>query len=119
MAKKAQSLVRTRKLEASCGCGISYVGNQWTQLSGTQFDKITTRYEVLSPPSVYFNREFPYIFVAKASFSAYVSGKNVLKIGEKCNFSTKTSTTDFGRAFCSIPFPFFASEWLKYAVFAF
>ena len=36
------------------------------QLSGTQFDKTTTRYEyweVLSPPSVYFNREFPYIFV--------------------------------------------------------
>ena len=31
-----------------------------------QFDKIATRYEyweVLSPPSVYLNREFPYIFV--------------------------------------------------------
>ena len=35
-------------------------GNLWTQLSGTQFDKRTTRYEyweVLSPPSLYFNRE--------------------------------------------------------------
>ena len=36
------------------------------QLSGTHFDKRTPRYEdweVLSPLSVYFKREFPYVFV--------------------------------------------------------
>ena len=58
------------------------------------------------------------IFMAKASFSAYVLGKNVLKTGEKVHFSTKNSTTNFGGPFCSFPFPCFASKWL-YAVFAF
>ena len=57
--------------------------------------------------------------MAKASFSAYVLGKNLLKTGEKVYFSTKKSATNFGRPFCSFPFPFFASKWLKYAVFAF
>ena len=57
--------------------------------------------------------------MAKASFSGYVLGKNVLKIGGKVYFSTKKSTTNFGRRFCSFPFPFFASKWLKYAVVAF
>ena len=56
---------------------------------------------------------------AKASFSAYLLGTVLLKIGEKVHFSTKKSTTNFGRPFCSFPFPFFASKWLKYAVFAF
>ena len=45
-----------------CGGGLN-IGNKETQLLGTQFDRITTRYEyceVLSPPAVYFNREFPY-----------------------------------------------------------
>ena len=55
---------------------------------------------------------------AKASFSAYVLGKNWLKIGESVHFSKK-STTNFGRPFRSFPFPFFATKWLKYAVFAF
>ena len=57
--------------------------------------------------------------MAKASFSAYVLGKNVLKTGGKVYFSTKETTTNFGRPFCSFPFPCFASKWLKYAVFAF
>ena len=57
------------------------------------------------------------VFFAKASFSAYVLGNVLLKAGEKVHFSTKKSTTDFGRPFCSFPFPFFASKWLKYAVF--
>ena len=58
-------------------------------------------------------------FLAKASFSAYVLGNNLLKAGEKVYFSTKKSTTNFGRPFCSFPFPFLASKWQKYAVFAF
>ena len=40
---------------------------------GTQFDKITTRYEyweVLSPPSVYFNREFVFFFLSSLSYLA-------------------------------------------------
>ena len=56
---------------------------------------------------------------AKASFSAYVLVKCLLKIGEKVHFSTKKSTTNSGLPFCFFPFPFFASKWLKYAVFAF
>ena len=81
---------------------------------------ITTRceyWEVLSPPSVYFSKEFPYIFVAKASFSAYVLLKKILKTAEKVHFLASKSTTNFGRVFCSFPFPCFASKWLKYAVF--
>ena len=54
--------------------------------------------------------------MAKASFSAYALVKNALKIGEKVHFSTKKSTS-FGLPFCFFPFPFFASKWLKYAVF--
>ena len=57
--------------------------------------------------------------MAKASFSAYVLSNVLLKSGEKVHFSTKKSTTNFGRPFCSFPFPLFASKWLKYAVFAF
>ena len=56
--------------------------------------------------------------MAKASFSAYLLGKNLLETGEKVHFSTKKSTTNFGRPFCSFPFPFFALKWLKYVVFA-
>ena len=56
--------------------------------------------------------------MAKASFSAYVLVKNLLKTGEKVHFSTKKSTTNFGLPFCFFLFPFFASKWLKYAVFA-
>ena len=56
------------------------------------------------------------IFSAKASFSAYVLVKMLLKTGEKVHFSTKESTTNFGLPFCFFPFPFFASKWLKYAV---
>ena len=56
--------------------------------------------------------------MAKASFSAYVLVKNLLKTGEKVHFSTQKSTTNFGRPFCFFPFPFFASKWLKCAVFA-
>ena len=57
--------------------------------------------------------------MAKASFSAYVLVKILLKTGEKVHFSTKKSTTNFGLPFSFFPFPFFASKWLKYAVFAF
>ena len=60
-----------------------------------------------------------YIYMAKASFSAYVLGKHLLKTGEKVQFSTKKNTTNFGLPFCFFPSPFFASKWLKYAVFAF
>ena len=58
-------------------------GNLQTELSGTQFDKITTRYEyweVLSPPSVYCYRECPYIFVPITSFGGLFWGS---KQGEK------------------------------------
>ena len=58
------------------------------------------------------------IKMAKASFSAYVLVKSLLKTGEKVHFSTKKSTTKFGLPFCFFPFPFFASKWLTYAVFA-
>ena len=47
-----------------------------------------------------------YIYIAKASFSAYVLGKNLLKTGDTVHFSTKKSTTNFGLPFCSFPFPF-------------
>ena len=57
--------------------------------------------------------------LAKASFSAYVLVKMLLKTGEKVHFSTEKSTTNFGLPFCFFPFPLFASKWLKYAVFAF
>ena len=57
--------------------------------------------------------------MAKASFSAYVLVKNLLKTWEKVHFSTKKSTTNSGLPFCFFPFAFFfASKWLKYAVFA-
>ena len=59
-----------------------------------------------------------YMGMAKASFSAYVLGKHLLKTGEEVYFLGKKSTTNFGRPFCSFPFPFLASKWLKYAVFA-
>ena len=64
-------------------------------------------------------RKNPLEKMAKASFSAYVLVNNLLKTGEKVHFSTKKSTTNFGLPFCFFPFPFFASKWLKYAVFAF
>ena len=51
--------------------------------------------------------------MAKASFSAYVLGKNVLKTGGKVHFSTKKSTTDFGCLFCSSPFSFFGLKMAK------
>ena len=51
-----------------------------------------------------------YIYMAKASFSAYVLGKILLRTQEKAHFSTKKSTTNFGRAFRSFPFPRFASN---------
>ena len=56
--------------------------------------------------------------MAKASFSAYVLGKKLLKTGEKVNVLTKKNTTNFGLPFCFLPFPFFAPKWLKYAVLA-
>ena len=57
--------------------------------------------------------------MAKASFSAYFLGKNVLETGEKVYFLTKKkSTTKFG-LFCSFPFSLFASKWLQFAAFAF
>ena len=59
-----------------------------------------------------------YIILAKASFSAYVLVKMLLKTGEKVHFSTKKCATNFGLPFCFFPFPFFAPKWLKYAVFA-
>ena len=46
------------------------------------------------------------IYVAKASFPAYVLVKNFFKTGEKVHFSTKKSTTNFGLPFCSFPFLF-------------
>ena len=64
------------------------------------------------------NRSQGIIFVAKASFSAYLLGKISLETGGKVHFSTKKSTTKFGRPFCSFPFPIFALKWLKVAVFA-
>ena len=56
---------------------------------GDPADKITTRYEyweALSPPSVYFNREFPYIFVPKTSSGGQILGSICRKAeGEKKN----------------------------------
>ena len=57
--------------------------------------------------------------MAKASFSVYLLGKMLLKTGGKVHFSTQKSTTYFGHPFCSFPFPFLPSKWLKYAVFGF
>ena len=47
-----------------------------------------------------------YIYMAKASFSAYVLGKNLLKTGENVYFWAKKSTTNFGRPFVPSLFPF-------------
>ena len=58
-------------------------------------------------------------YIAKASFSAYLLGKHLPKTWEKGHLLTQKSTTNFGRPFCSFPFPFLASKWLKYAVLAF
>ena len=57
--------------------------------------------------------------MAKASFSAYVLGNILLTTAEKVHFLARKSTTNFGRPFCSFPFPLFASKWLKYAVLPF
>ena len=43
----------------------------------------------------------------KASFSAYILGKNLPKFGAKVHFATTKSTTNFGLPFCFFPFPFF------------
>ena len=73
-------------------------------MSGTQFDKIATRYEyweVLSLPSAYFNREFPYIFVPKTSFVGCFgvprwqkTAGNKEKRGENDKEFEKEETTD-------------------------
>ena len=69
----------------------------------------------MSAPTVYI---YIYMCMAKASFSAYVLGKNLLKTGEKVHLlEGRKSTTNSGRAFSSFPFPFLGSKWLKYAVF--
>ena len=57
--------------------------------------------------------------MAKASFSAYVLGKILLKTGGKVHFFDQKKHDQFWSSFCFFPFPFFASKWLKYAVFAF
>ena len=65
-----------------------------TQLSQTQFDKITSRYEyweVSSPLSLYLDGECPYIFVTKASLKAYLKGflaqeRGVRRTSEVPNF---------------------------------
>ena len=44
---------------------------------------------------------------AKASFSAYVLGKNVLKTGEKVHFSTKEKHDQFWSSFLFLPFSLF------------
>ena len=57
----------TRESQGNFCSGRSLAIFDRREISATsRFDKITTRYEyweVLSPPSVCFNREFPYIFV--------------------------------------------------------
>ena len=58
-----------------------------------------------------------YIYMAKPSFSAYVLGKKLLETGEKLHFLTEKSTTNFGRPFCSFPFPLFASKMAKICCF--
>ena len=61
---------------------------------------------------------FSSIFLlAKASFSAYVLVKHVLKTGEKVHFSTKKSTTNFGLRFCFFPFLFFCLKMAKICCF--
>ena len=60
-----------------------------------------------------------YIYMAKASFAAYVLGKNVFQTGGKVYFSTKKKHDQFWSFFLFLPFSIFASKWLKYAVFAF
>ena len=58
--------------------------------------------------------------MATASFSAYVLVKKLLKTGEKVHFSpTKKKHDQFWSSFLFLPFSlFFASKWLRYAVFA-
>ena len=55
--------------------------------------------------------------MAKASFSAYVLVKILLKTGEKVHFSTKKSTTNFGLPFLFIPFSLFCLEMAKICCF--
>ena len=59
-----------------------------------------------------------YIYMAKASFSAYVLGNFLLKTGEKVHFSTKKHDR-FWSSFLFLPFSFFSSKGLTYVVFAF
>ena len=62
----------------------------------------------------------PWKKMAEASFSAYVLVKMLLKTGEKVHFSTKKKHDQFWSSFFFLPFSlFFASKWLKHAVFAF
>ena len=62
-----------------------------------------------------------YIYIyGQGLLSAYLLGKNLLKIGERVHFSTKKkSTTNFARLFLFFSLSPFASKWLKCAVFAF
>ena len=57
--------------------------------------------------------------MAKASFSAYVLVKILLKTGEKVHFSTKKKHDRFWSSFLFLPFSLLlVSKWPTYAVFA-
>ena len=62
-----------------------------------------------------------YIYIwPRPRFRAYVFRHKIgLKLGKKYTFRPKKARPILVVLFCSFPFPFFASKWLKYAVFAF
>ena len=55
--------------------------------------------------------------MAKASFSAYVLGQNVLKTGEKVHFSTKKNHDQFWSSFLFLPFSLFCLRMAKICCF--
>ena len=59
------------------------------------------------------NHIYIYIYMAKASFSAYVLLKKRLRTAEKVHFLAQKSATNFGLPFCSFPFPLFRLKMVK------
>ena len=62
---------------------------------------------------IYIYNIYIYIYMAKASFSAYVLIKNLLKTGEKMHFSTKKTRPILVFLFVSSLFPFLPQKWPK------
>ena len=60
-----------------------------------------------------------YMYLAKASFFAYLLVKNLLKTWEKVHFLTEKKHDQFWSSFLFLPYPFLASKWLKSAVVLF